>query len=449
MAKNTKIKLYTYHGKYLPIKHKAQNRWVKFLVKTFDRIFDFFYLTGLAVIKFLFLGLKLLVLACFKIGSAIIYPIIKLFTAAKNDVLKTGKLWPKRLKLIFEPQYRKALIIFLIIAGLAWASLGSMNLIAKGLEIKNKIMRVAFLGNSYLSQAKDALSNQDFTQAQNRFALAFQTFDRGQGQIQESGQLLNQLLSLVPQKRDADKLLQAASLVAQSGQSSIELQQSISLLKLSPTGINSTGGNTKDVLDTLQTNLDATLRKLSQANDLVNQVDINNLPAQNRQNFLDLKTKLYAANLALNNFNQVFSLGKNLLVGSKNVLILMENNNELRASGGFIGTFGNLKLQDGHLSKINVSSVYDLDGQLKDIIRPPEPILNVNARWFLRDANWFSDFPSSAKKVSNFYEMEGGETPDLIIAITPNIIIDWLKITGPITLPKYGVTLTAENFVEQ
>ncbi|MEK7161479.1 MAG: hypothetical protein AAB729_02200, partial [Patescibacteria group bacterium] len=40
-------------------------------------------------------------------------------------------------------------------------------------------------------------------------------------------------------------------------------------------------------------------------------------------------------------------------------------------------------------------------------------------------------------------------TPDLVVAMTPNLIIDWLKITGPVSLPHYGLTLTADNFIEQ
>lgn len=76
-------------------------------------------------------------------------------------------------------------------------------------------------------------------------------------------------------------------------------------------------------------------------------------------------------------------------------------------------------------------------------------MLNVNTKWYMRDSNWFTHFPQSAKIISNFYEKEGGETPDLIIAMTPDLIIDWLKITGPLFLPHYGLTLTPDNFIEQ
>jgi hypothetical protein len=114
-----------------------------------------------------------------------------------------------------------------------------------------------------------------------------------------------------------------------------------------------------------------------------------------------------------------------------------------------LGTYGSIELNNGKMEKLVVSSIYDLDGQLKENILPPTPVLNVNNRWFLRDSNWFAHFPESAKKITSFYEKEGGETPDLIIALTPNFIVDLLKLTGPITLPTYGLVLDSENFIEQ
>ncbi len=449
MNKSKKIKLYTYHGRHIPIKLETGQRRLKILAKIADRLFDFFYSTGLMVLNFIQAAVGFLILACFHTGSLIVNSASKTFSKAKNDFVKTKGLWPKRFSLLWQAQYAKTLLLFLGIIGAAWAGVGSLHLIAKGIEIKNKIVNSAFLGNSYLSQAKDALAAQDFGQAQNRFGMAYQAFSRGQAQIKESGEALNQLLNLVPQKRDADRLLEAASLVAQAGQDSITFQQQAKNIKLSAAGINAVQGQTTEIFARLEDVLNQSLQKISRAAELVGQVGQNNLPKSNREAFVDLKSKLFAAQLALSNFKDVFDLSKNFLLGNKTVLILFENNNELRASGGFIGTFGALKMRDGNINKIQVSSVYDLDGQIREKIKPPMPILSINDRWFLRDANWFADFPSSAKKVSNFYELEGGETPDLIIAVTPNIIVDWLKITGPVSLPKYGVVLNADNFIEQ
>ncbi|HVY67551.1 MAG TPA: DUF4012 domain-containing protein, partial [Patescibacteria group bacterium] len=237
--------------------------------------------------------------------------------------------------------------------------------------------------------------------------------------------------------------------VSQAGQDFVALASNLQSLKISAGGLVSASGNTG-------ADLPGNAQLLSRTSDLLNQasldlqpVNAENLPPSVRPQFLDLKFKLDNARLAVSNLNQIFALGASLLAGDKTVLILFENNNELRADGGFMGTFGALKLHDGQIKKLDVSSIYDLDGQLTDVIRPPQPILNLSDRWYLRDANWFANFPDSARKITEFYEREGGETPDTIMVMTPDLIIDLLKIVGPIPMPKYGLTLTPDNFVEQ
>ena len=131
----------------------------------------------------------------------------------------------------------------------------------------------------------------------------------------------------------------------------------------------------------------------------------------------------------------------------KRILVIFQNQNELRSTGGFIGSFADILLQDGKIQNINISSIYDLDGQLNENIRPPAPILSVNNRWYFRDANWFTSFDESAKKIISFYEKEGGETPSLLLAITPQVISELLKITGPLKT-KDNIELNQDNFLE-
>ena len=449
MSKDNKIKIYTHHSRYLNAStdvNKIKNSlWNKFL----SGIFYFFYIIGLVVIKTVTFFKNGFIGACFHTGSLIINSITKTLRAAKNDFLNTKDALPKRFRLLGTRQFYAALSSFLLFALIGYGLLASLNLVAKALGIKAKIMHTALVGNLYLNQAKSALGSQNLGQAENKFALAYQTFDKGQTDIEESSHALNQLLNLIPQKNDADRLLKAASLISEAGQNFIVLEKNIKTLKLNSNGITAGDTPTAEVFSTIHDQLSQAQNKIILANNYVNKVNENSLPGQNRESFLDLKSKLNTATLALTNFSQMFNLAQTLLTGNKKILVLFENNNELRASGGFMGTFGALSVKDGAITKINVSSIYDLDGQLNEKIQPPQPILNVNDRWFLRDSNWFASFPDSAKKISSFYEKEGGETPDTIVAITPNLIQDWLKITGPIILPKYNITLTAENFVEQ
>ncbi len=448
MKKTTKFTLYTHHRRFLTLGTKSKP-WHSFFAKLAGIIFGIFYFIGMAILAIFNFLKKIILTLCYNIGNILVTQPLKAYKALKQDIKNTGNIFPKRLKLLFQKKFARALLIFLCFSAIGYGGIIFLHLVATGLELKNEIIQTAALGDAYLSQAKDALASQDFSTADNRFALAFQTFNQGENELSSSGQLLSQLMSVLPQKQTAAGLLEAAALVSSAGQDFISLQSQIKSLQIGQGGISSNNGTTKDTLEAINSQINAISDKISSANSLIDNINQNFLPAANQENFANLKTELQIAQFALNNFTSVFGFIKNLLEGDKNVLVLFENNNELRAGGGFIGTYGILKISDGQISKINVSSIYDLDNQLTQNIQPPTPLLKVGANWYMRDANWFTDFPLSAAKVSNFYEMEGGETPDLVIAMTPNLIVDWLKITGPIALPNFGVTLTADNFVEE
>ncbi len=128
-------------------------------------------------------------------------------------------------------------------------------------------------------------------------------------------------------------------------------------------------------------------------------------------------------------------------------LLLFQNTDEKRATGGFLGSYGVLTLSDGRIRDLTIHNIFDIDGQLPLYIAPPRPLQSVTARWETHDANWFFDFPSSAKKTLWFYEKTGEPTPDGIIAITPRFFTDLLRLTGAIPFGEYGMTITAENFI--
>jgi nucleoside-diphosphate-sugar epimerase len=53
------------------------------------------------------------------------------------------------------------------------------------------------------------------------------------------------------------------------------------------------------------------------------------------------------------------------LDSKKSYLILLQNNNELRPTGGFIGSLARVDFEKGKLIKLDVQDVYNIDGQLK------------------------------------------------------------------------------------
>src|SRR3989338_4365332 len=56
--------------------------------------------------------------------------------------------------------------------------------------------------------------------------------------------------------------------------------------------------------------------------------------------------------------------------GKKTYLVLFQNNLEIRPTGGFIGSYGLLTIEDGHVSDFRIFDVYQADGQLKGHVEP-------------------------------------------------------------------------------
>lgn len=137
------------------------------------------------------------------------------------------------------------------------------------------------------------------------------------------------------------------------------------------------------------------------------------------------------------------------LLGSRyphSFLILLQNNTELRATGGFIGSLLRIDLNEGKITMSRFEDVYLRDGQLTQHVAPPIGLSTITVGWGLRDANYDPHFPTSVGDILWFWDHEKGESIDTVIAITPEVVTDILKLTGPIHTPS-GITFSAENFV--
>lgn len=136
----------------------------------------------------------------------------------------------------------------------------------------------------------------------------------------------------------------------------------------------------------------------------------------------------------------------------KTYLFLLQNNTELRPTGGFIGTYGTLKLLNGELVKFETDNIYNLDNAAREVFfrEPPAPLKRYlgASQWLMRDSNWDPNFVDAAKTAEEFYHAEGGPEKnfDGVIAVTPTLIESLIRLTGDITVD--GVTFTADNFVE-
>lgn len=140
--------------------------------------------------------------------------------------------------------------------------------------------------------------------------------------------------------------------------------------------------------------------------------------------------------------------------GEQHLLILFLNPSEMRPIGGFAGSYGDVTLERGSIKSIKVNDIYYPDHFLDKKVAPPIQLQTVTVDWGARDAAWFFDFPTSARKTIEFIEAsdiyaKDGVRFDGAIAINVKVIEDILEITGPIKLPEYGLTFTKDNFLEE
>ena len=139
------------------------------------------------------------------------------------------------------------------------------------------------------------------------------------------------------------------------------------------------------------------------------------------------------------------------LNGSKNYLILLQNNAELRAGGGFIGSIAKISFENGKLKKIDANDVYAIDGQLTNHVEPPKEIKEDLGQkdWYLRDSNWEPDFPTSARQSEWFYTKETGESVQGVIAMDLTAAADLLATIGTLDLADYNEKISSDNLFEK
>lgn len=142
--------------------------------------------------------------------------------------------------------------------------------------------------------------------------------------------------------------------------------------------------------------------------------------------------------------NSVSQFYSQATLGQKTYVFLFQNSNELRPTGGFIGSLAVVQFNNGLIEAFEILDVYDVDGQLRGHIDPPDQIQTLleQEHWYLRDSNWSPNFRDSADKAAFFLLKSLGTSVDGVIAINLPVLEQLLTVTGPITLPDYNITLS-------
>ena len=137
------------------------------------------------------------------------------------------------------------------------------------------------------------------------------------------------------------------------------------------------------------------------------QILINSLSAVDKiSQLLPIKQNVKDEIQAIDKFVQAFTVKDGI---ERRYLVLLQNNMELRPTGGFLGQYAVMKLKNGEVTSLFVEDANLLDQRIQADVNAPYPFKKMMSikRWKFRDSNFFPDFPASVDKIKYFYRLSG------------------------------------------
>lgn len=358
---------------------------------------------------------------------------------------------------IFSPLdpllYKRALTSFAVCSFLVLLLIIFPGFIYRGIKVKETAIKGSQKAYANLMSAKENISRKNFKGASFEFQKAYDQFSEISQDIDSLGNIIVQSSRYVPYLSRLSSGFHLSAAGENISQVGVKMSETMDILNQ----IKNPLENKKETISFLKIfkdtddKLKESYRLLVDTEDHLTRVSVDDIPEEYRKQFVELRTKLPEINEYLSSYIADSEIIADILGGNgpRKYLFLFQNNQEMRATGGFIGSYAIIDIFNGRIRNFFVDGIFNPDGQLQERIVPPAPIQKISVNWSLHDSNWFPDFPISAEKASWFYEKTGGPTVDGVITMTPEVLGRFLEITGPIEMPEYGVTVSRDNFIEE
>jgi hypothetical protein len=141
--------------------------------------------------------------------------------------------------------------------------------------------------------------------------------------------------------------------------------------------------------------------------------------------------------------------------GPHRVLVFSQNPDEVRPTGGFLGTYGILTGDRGHVALPSYGDILQWVAGHQDVGLPPSQ--SPNAFQFasppeaqgIANVNASPDWEHASNLAMQFWSDAGGRPVDGVVSLEPQTLARVLAVLGPVQVPSYGVTVTAGNLVRK
>ncbi len=137
--------------------------------------------------------------------------------------------------------------------------------------------------------------------------------------------------------------------------------------------------------------------------------------------------------------------------GPVNYLVLAQNNDELRATGGFVTAIGVVTVDRGKIGDLDIQDSYSFDKFTAEHPWPPEPMTRYMGidQWVTRDGNWSPDFPTAAQDVEDLYHIENSTEILGVVAFDMSAVQELVTAVGPLYLEEFGDWVDGDNVLDR
>ena len=133
--------------------------------------------------------------------------------------------------------------------------------------------------------------------------------------------------------------------------------------------------------------------------------------------------------------------------GPRTYLILAQNDDERRPTGGWISGVGLVRAEGGKVEVLGFRDSFDVDNLSVPHDLPPESMRRTLWAdiWLFRDSNWSPDFPAAAQVAERILERDQGERVNGVIAVDQEALRLLVTALAPLALPSQPEPVTGRN----
>lgn len=310
-------------------------------------------------------------------------------------------------------------------------------------------------GKGALVRAQESIAPGETDDARRELRVAQVAFARMGRQLDGLGPM-GAVLRAVPlvrvQMRGAEAFQRAGSLLAGAG---LELSSAFDKLR-EPSGDESTAGRLVPHLATAQKALDSSALKIEQAVAHVEDLDgyrligpLGSARDELLERLVPIALEARSATQGARGLRTFFGQD-----GPRRYLVLSQNPEEVRPTGGFIGTYSVMETtDDGGLALVESAAIDAFLEAHPDVRVPADQtsgVFRINQqRPTLANVNYLADWRLAGTLASRLWREAGRQPVDGVVGITPAFLAHVLDVTGPVEVASYNETVTSANLIDR